>query len=120
MFIMRESIWWLLATGLVGYVCGYAKGRPGWGLLLGLLFGPFGCLAIMLIPPLPRRPLFGGRVHAFRSGGAPGSAGTERPEADGSGCPRCRKPVSGRAKACPHCGNVLLPIRYAVEGGPSR
>jgi hypothetical protein len=107
MFLLRESLWWVLISGAIGYFCGWGKGRAGAGLLLGPLFGPFGCLAIMLFPPAARRPM----RTVFRGPGP-----QDAPD-DPSGCPRCRKPVARKAKACPHCGNVLMPIRNAVEGG---
>ena len=109
MFLLREPMWWLLLSAAVGYVCGKAKGRPGLGVLLGLLFGPFGTLAIMLWPPAKEAPRTVYRQSGFRSA----------PAEDAGGCPRCGRPVGGRAKACPHCGNLLMPIRYAVEGGAS-
>lgn len=102
MFLLRESLWLVLLSGAIGYFCGWGKGRARTGLLLGLLFGPFGCLGIMLFPPAARR------MHGT-DGPAP-----EGP-AFGSACPRCHKPVARSARACPHCGNVLMPIRYAVE-----
>lgn len=101
MFLLRESLWWVLLSGAIGYFCGWGKGRAGTGLLLGLLFGPFGCLGIMLMPP------------AARTRGTVGPA-PEGPTS-GSACPRCHNPVPRSARACPHCGNVLMPIRYAVE-----
>jgi hypothetical protein len=117
MFLLRESLWWVLVSGAIGYFCGWGKGRSGLGLILGLLFGPFGCLAIMLVPAAPRRR------PAARGPYRPGPAGVssaEEPSGDadpalGSACPRCRRSVSRGARACPHCGNVLIPIRYAVE-----
>lgn len=119
MFLLREPPWLLLLTAFVGYLCGRSRGRAGWGLLLGLLFGPFGCLAVMLIPAAPKRR---GPAFRFYRGPAPGGAEAPREEeaADGPSCPRCRKPVGRRDKACSHCGNVLIPIRYAVEGSPPR
>lgn len=102
MFLLRESPWWILISGAVGYFCGWGKGRAGLGLILGVLLGPLGCLAIMLLPPAPR----GVPEAAGRGNASPG---------DGSACPRCGHPASRRARACAHCGNVLMPIRYAVE-----
>ena len=104
MFLLREPLWMIALCGAVGYFCGWGKGRAGFGLLLGLIFGPFGCLAIMLWPPAPRRS----RPNASAS------ASSEAP-AGGPACPRCRKPAARSARVCPHCGNVLAPIRYAIE-----
>ena len=102
MFLLREPLWLVLISGAVGYFCGWGKGRAGAGLLLGVLLGPFGCLAIMLMPAAPRRRATGNGGPAPESGGGPA-------------CPRCQRPVPRSARACPHCGNVLMPIRYAVE-----
>lgn len=116
MFLLHEPMWWVLISGAIGYFCGWGKGRPGVGLLLGLLLGPLGCLAIMLIPPAARRPGSAGGTFTGSFGGP--SSGTSGPFSQrtlGPACPRCQKPVARNAKACPHCGNVLMPIRYAVE-----
>jgi hypothetical protein len=102
MFLLHQSLWWVLLSGAIGYFCGWGKGRAGAGLLLGLLLGPFGCLAIMLLPPAPRR--------RATQGGGPGPD-----PVGGPACPRCRRRVSPSVRACPHCGNVLMRIRYAVE-----
>jgi hypothetical protein len=106
MFLLREPLWLILVSGAIGYFCGWGKGRAGAGLLLGLLLGPFGCLAIMLLPAAPRRRAAG------NGGAGPASAGDS---GAGPACPRCQRPVSRSARACPHCGNVLMRIRYAVE-----
>jgi len=106
MFLLHEPLWWVFISGAIGYFCGWGKGRAGAGLLLGLFLGPLGCLAIMLLPPAVRRPR--------GAGGIFGGPSQERP-ALGPTCPRCQKPVARSARACPHCGNVLMPIRYAVE-----
>jgi hypothetical protein len=119
MFLLKEPPWLLLLTAVVGYLCGRARGRAGWGLILGLLFGPFGCLAVMLIPAAKQRPPFF-RFYRGPAGAGPASPREESEADDGSACPRCQKPVGRRDKACGHCGNVLVPIRYAVEGGPAR
>lgn len=112
MFLLREPPWLLALTGAVGWLCGRARGRAGWGLLLGLLLGPFGCLAVMLFPRAQPRPDARFRAFGDASGGpGPGSG----PSRGDSVCPRCEKPVGRRDKACGHCGNVLIPIRYAVE-----
>jgi hypothetical protein len=102
MFLLHESLWWVLISGAIGYFCGWGKGRAGVGLLLGLLLGPFGCLAIMLLPSVPRRRAAGNGGPVPEFGGGPT-------------CPRCQRPVPRSARACPHCGNVLMRIRYAVE-----
>jgi hypothetical protein len=130
MFLLHEPLWWVFISGAIGYFCGWGKGRPGAGLLLGLFLGPLGCLAIMLLPPAARRPhgaggIFGGGTASGPFGGSstgpfnnssagPLGGSSERP-ALGPTCPRCQKPVARSARACPHCGNVLMPIRYAVE-----
>lgn len=106
MFLLHEPLWWVVLSGAIGYFCGWGKGRAGAGLLLGLCLGPLGCLAIMLLPPAARRP----------RGAASGPfANSSSGPFDGPTCPRCQKPVARNARACPHCGNVLIPIRYAVE-----
>lgn len=125
MFIMRESIWWLLATGAVGLYLGYLKGMARWGLLLGLLFGPIGWGLLMFLPARPVRRHPGNLFGAGGPSGRDGRSGTAGPFgqgsdssafASGSACPRCGKPVGRRDKACGHCGNVLMPIRYRVTG----
>jgi hypothetical protein len=97
MFILRESIWWLLATGAVGLYIGYLKGMARWGFLLGLLFGPIGWGIIMILPARIAR---------------------QQPSqpASGPACPRCGKNVRRSDKACAHCGNLLVPIQYRVSG----
>ena len=102
MFLLRESLGLILASGAIGYFCGWGKGRAGVGLLLGLALGPLGCLAIMLFPRASRQPMPGQPV-------GPESAYGER------ACPRCRKAVARADRVCPRCGNILMPIRYAVE-----
>ena len=103
MFLLREPIWWVLLSGAIGYFCGWGKGRPGVGLLLGLVFGPFGCLAIMLLPAAQRG----------RMSGASGSARAAGP--GDPACPRCGNAVARSARVCPQCGNVLMSIRYTVD-----
>ena len=110
MFLLHESLWLVLVSGAIGYFCGWGKGRAGVGLILGLLLGPLGCLAIMLFPPAAPKPRGAGA--AF--GGPFSGASAERPTL-GPACPRCQKPVTRGVRACPHCGNILMPIRYAVE-----
>jgi hypothetical protein len=109
MFILRESIWWMVATGAVGLYLGHLKGMARWGLLLGTIFGPIGWGLVLLLPA--RRPARGaGPDASFRPSGA-----AYRPV-----CQRCGKTVGNRDKACGHCGNVLVPIRYQVTGPGDR
>ena len=114
MFILHESIWWVAGMGAVGLYLGYLKGMARWGLLLGLLFGPLGW-AITLFLPVRLRV-----QGAFRARGSsrpgPAPADFAGPAPEGSGCPRCGKGVGRGDKACAHCGNLLVPIRYRVLG----
>jgi hypothetical protein len=107
MFILHESIWWLLATGALGLYLGHVKGMARWGLLLGLIFGPIGWAIMLFLPAQTRVRAQGG----FRAGPVP--QGSDR-AGNGPTCPRCGKGVDRGNKACPHCGNVLMPIRYRV------
>ncbi|MDB5105080.1 MAG: hypothetical protein JWP91_2769 [Fibrobacteres bacterium] len=101
MFLLREPFWLIFMTACLGVLFGRMKGRPGWGFLLGLFFGPLGLAFVLLMPARGfQRPQSGG-------GGAPRS---------GKACPRCSKSVGRADKACPHCGNLLVPIRYRVRG----
>ena len=104
MFLLHESIWWLMAAGAVGFYMGYLKGMARWGLLLGMMFGPIGWGILLLLPA--RRP-------AQAAGGPSRPAGTGN-RAIGPACPRCGKTVGNRDKACGHCGNVLMAVRYKV------
>ncbi len=115
----RTVVFMLFCAG-IGYFLGRTRGMGLQGLLFGLGFGPLGWALILLWPrswvqgPVPRQ-----------SSGSEGPA--DRPAAGtswraGSGewsrgpaCPRCNHPVERDAGSCPHCGNVLVPIRYAVE-----
>ncbi|MDB5049160.1 MAG: hypothetical protein JWO30_2231 [Fibrobacteres bacterium] len=100
MFILHESIWWLLATGAVGWYLGYLKGMARWGLLLGLIFGPIGWGIVMFLPARSRPQ------REFRP--------------TGPACPQCGKSVGRSDKVCSHCGNLLIPIRYRVMAPDSR
>jgi hypothetical protein len=119
MFILHESIWWLMATGAVGLYLGYLKGMSRWGLLLGLIFGPIGWAIMLFLPARGRRASGGFRDPGrFRDPGGFRPAGAD-PQASaaaaGPACPRCGKGVGPGKKACPNCGNVLIPIRYSVS-----
>jgi hypothetical protein len=105
MLFLREPFWIVFLCAFIGILFGRMKGRPGWGFLLGLFFGPLG-LALVLM--LPARRAEAGHGH-------PRSADEAR-RGSGPACPRCSKSVSRGDKACPHCGNVLVPIRYEVRG----
>ncbi|MEO6096539.1 MAG: hypothetical protein ABIW76_12865 [Fibrobacteria bacterium] len=100
----------------VGILFGRMKGRPGWGFLLGLFFGPLGLALMLLMPARVVRPVgkrgAGGAGFGYRNpGDGPGSQSVS-----GQACPRCGKAVGRSDKACSHCGNVLVPIRYEVRG----
>jgi len=73
---------------------------------------------VMLLPAAKRR---GPAFRFFRAQGGAGAESHRETTPDsgdsGSHCPRCKKPVERGAKACGQCGNILIPIRYAVEGG---
>ncbi len=101
MFLMREPFWLLFFTAIIGILFGRMKGRPGWGFLLGLFFGPIG-LALVLLMPARALPN--------------GSNGIGSRPASGPACPRCGKSVGRGDKACPHCGNLLVHINYKVRG----
>ena len=123
MFLLHEPLWWVFISGAIGYFCGWGKGRPGAGLLLGLCLGPLGCLAIMLLPPAARRPrgtggIFGGPNAGAASGPFSGSANGPftASSAGPFGGPSQERPTLGPScPRCQNCGNVLMPIRYAVE-----
>ena len=88
-----------LFTALMGYLLGRSKGLGYLGFILGFMLGPIGWAGLLFFPA---------RRHPPREGAGPG-------DAPGSGCPRCSGAVSRKATACPHCGNVLVPIRYEVK-----
>lgn len=48
----------LLFTAVLGYVIGKRRGRPVLGVLLGLVMGPLGLVAIALVPRRRSRPLY--------------------------------------------------------------
>ncbi len=111
MLLLREPFWLLFLTAFVGILFGRMRGRPGWGFILGLFFGPLG-LALILM--MPARRVVGGLGGGTAFGNRPGDQAGSR--ATGQVCPRCSKSVGRSDKACPHCGNVLVPIRYEVRG----
>jgi hypothetical protein len=123
MMIMRESFWWLLATGMVGLMLGYSKGIPRWGFLLGLFLGPIGCGIVMMLPSQRTKTFRTSQAsqasHNAQDGhGTQDQASNQGPfqssNASSSYCPRCRQAVSANAKVCVRCGNVLMPVRYQV------
>jgi hypothetical protein len=129
MLLLREPFWLLFLMAFVGILFGRMKGRPGWGFVLGLFLGPVGLALMLLLPASVVRPrgapqgaqgAQGARAgFTFRAGTAwPSASGrSEGPDSDsGSGCPRCGKHVGRTDKACSHCGNVLMPIKYEVRG----
>jgi hypothetical protein len=137
MLLLREPFWLLFLTAFIGLLFGRMKGRPGWGFLLGLFFGPLG-LALTLLMPARRIQSSAGRGSPFGGQAQPGQAppfsggagagafsGRENPfsgqagPSSGSACPRCAKSVGRSDKTCSHCGNVLMPIRYEVRGPDS-
>ncbi|HKP95585.1 MAG TPA: hypothetical protein VJ385_07500 [Fibrobacteria bacterium] len=121
MFILRESIGWLMATGAVGLYLGHLKGMARWGLLLGMIFGPIGWGLILLLPARhrPSQARAGFARGSFRSGGPSQRAGA--PGSSDPVCPRCGNAAGRGERACGHCGNLLMPIRYRVTGpaGPT-
>lgn len=120
MLLLREPFWLVFITAFIGLLFGRMKGRPGWGFLLGLFFGPLG-LALTLLMPARRIQPSAGRGSPF-GGQAPPFSGRANPfsgeagQSPGSACPRCSKSVGRSDKTCSHCGNVLMPIRYEVRG----
>lgn len=105
----------LFACAVVGYFLGRTRGMGLQGFFMGLAFGPLGWGLVLLWPtswvqgPVPRP--------------APSRAAPEDPPTTSfrhtSGgpriCTRCRHSVPAEAGACPHCGNVLVPIHYQVD-----
>lgn len=123
-----RTLGFMILCASIGYLLGRFRGMGLQGLFFGLAFGPLGWGLILLWPrtwvqgPMPRDAGHG----AFRSGG-PGCfrarPGPKSPPETGSsgeshasgGCPRCGRSVEPGAGACGHCGNVLVPIHYAVD-----
>lgn len=119
----------MLACGAVGYFLGRTRGMGLQGFFLGLAFGPLGWGLTMLWPtswiqgPVPRdaarrgpgpragRPADEGPENGSTRQAEGAARGEEGPR---GGCPRCRRPVPKEAGACPHCGNVLVPVHYRV------
>lgn len=120
-----RTVAFMLFCAGIGYFLGRTRGMGLQGLLFGLAFGPLGWALILLWPrswvqgPVPRKGVGSGGPADFPASGTPGHPGAAG-DADGDGprgpsCPRCRRSVEREAGSCPHCGNVLVPIRYAVE-----
>ncbi len=112
MLLVRESVWWIVATSLLGLMLGYTKGIPRWGFLLGLFLGPIGCGIVVMLPSQKR----------FRSAGAQ-SYEAPRATATGTGrgtttqgptCARCGQLVDEAGTVCRSCGNILIPVSYKV------
>ena len=83
-----------LICGWIGYLCGDSRQRGTAGLVLGLLFGPIGCV-IALFLPAPAAP-------------AEASCMPRRPvQATANTCPMCGKLLNFRAKTCPGCGSAI-------------
>ena len=125
MLLLREPFWLLFLTAFIGLLFGRMKGRPGWGFLLGLFFGPLGLALTLLMPA--RRVQAAGRGSPFTGRAPPFSNQSSQsrqapPDTGGSDsgsgpvCPRCSKTVGRSDKTCSNCGNVLMPIRYEVRG----
>lgn len=113
MLLLREPFWLLFMTAFIGLLFGRMKGRPGWGFLLGLFFGPLGLALTLLMPARRIRPS-PGRGSPF--GGQANPYSGESAQSSGPACPRCAKSVGRSDKICSHCGNVLMPVRYEVRG----
>jgi hypothetical protein len=123
MLLLREPFWLLFLTAFIGLLFGRMKGRPGWGFLLGLFFGPLGLALTLLMPARRIQPA--GQGSPFSRGAGPFSGAEtgranpfsgESAQSSGPTCPRCAKSVGRSDKTCSHCGNVLMPIRYEVRG----
>jgi len=95
--MLREPLIWLFACGIIGYFIGRLKGLGKPGFFLGLLFGPIGWGIVIMLPNV-------------KAAQREASAGQDPV------CTRCGKPVDRKEKACPYCGNVLVPIKYRVDG----
>ena len=125
----------MLACASIGYLLGRSKGMGLQGFMLGLAFGPLGWGLTLLLPrgavsgPGPGRPSGpDSKSHPFGNQGRPGPAADswakenrrstgQDTRGDRGNCPRCARPVETGAGVCPHCGNVLVPIRYQVNPG---
>lgn len=117
----------MLACAGIGFLLGRSKGMALQGFFLGLAFGPLGWGLILLLPraiiePPRQRPSPSGSPGRSPEAGAwtRENSPENRPSQDGArsatgGCPRCGRPVPEGAGVCPHCGNVLVPIRYQVN-----
>lgn len=125
--MLPRTFLFMIACAVVGYLLGRTRGMGLQGFFMGLAFGPLGWGLILLWPtrwiqgPVPRDAASGGgpghvRRPADRPADDGGAAPPRSPEA-GSACPRCRRPVAPDAGACPHCGNVLVPVHYRVNPG---
>ena len=125
--MLPRTVLFMIACAVVGYLLGRTRGMGLQGFFMGLAFGPLGWGLVLLWPtswiqgPVPRRSTAGGPAHepprACARPEADDRASRARPpEADGA-CPRCLRPVPSDTGACPHCGNVLLPVRYRVNPG---
>ena len=108
--MLPRTVLFMIACAAVGYLLGRTRGMGLQGFFMGLAFGPLGWGLILLWPtrwiqgPVPRE--------------APSAGGpAQHPPEAGSACPRCRRPVAPEAGACPHCGNVLVPVHYRVNPG---
>lgn len=131
--MLPRTFLFMIACAVVGWFLGRTRGMGLQGFFMGLAFGPLGWGLILLWPtrwiegPVPRDA----------PSGAPGASGPDPVQASGSSgrpsgadrasgpharegspaCPRCRRPVAPDAGACPHCGNVLVPVHYRVNPG---
>ena len=70
-------LFWLIIGPVIGFAIGRARGRPEFGVALGLLVGPIGWLLLVLAPDARRK------------------------------CPMCLGPVPEAARKCRHCGSDL-------------
>jgi predicted RNA-binding Zn-ribbon protein involved in translation (DUF1610 family) len=72
-----EIIIWILVGGLVGHLCGQARGRKTEGTIWGIVLGPIGWLVILC-------------------------GKDARPR-----CPECGGVVVAGARKCQHCGSAI-------------
>jgi hypothetical protein len=91
--MLSAALVWLLFAVVVA-IAANARGRgpAGWA-LLGLLFGPFALVAVLVMP----RNL--SRTH--------------------TSCPACAEPVRREAVVCYHCGAKLTPAAALAIATPS-